>query len=163
MPTLKTFLPRLCAKVSSNVSFTVPPGSCAALVPPVTINGVAYGVCQDDCNLATPADICGPNATCLPIVDGTNPPHTACAGVPDACTTTTPNCTPIKTCAPSSSFPLAGPCADDTACPPGATCKQGSCVAWCVMGPMGHCPGGTVCTAESPALVIAGVTYGTCQ
>jgi hypothetical protein len=120
--------------------------ACAALVPPASLGAMTYGLCQDVCNLATPADVCGPgNATCLVVLDGSNPPHTACGGL----------------LCPSS--PPGGPCNGDADCTPGATCRQNKCLAWCEMGPNEHCPGGTTCVADAPPLVIDGVTYGTCQ
>jgi hypothetical protein len=141
-----------------------PQFTCAALVPAVTIGGTAYGQCQDDCNLATPEDICGPDAACLPIVDGVNAPHTACAGIPPSCQTFyDANCQPQQVCTPASAFPLGAACTDAGACPPGATCENGRCVDWCVIGPTGHCPGGTLCKPGAPPLVIAGISYGTCQ
>jgi hypothetical protein len=123
--------------------------ACAALVPAVTLAGTTYGVCQDTCNLTAPADVCGPDGSCIPVVDGSNPPHTACVGYP-------------ASVSPSSTLLLGASCSSDETCPPGATCAQGTCVAWCEVGPTEHCPGGTSCEAASPPVAIGGVTYGTC-
>jgi hypothetical protein len=138
--------------------------TCAAIVPALVLGSVTYGVCQETCDLTSPTTVCGVDATCLAIVDGTNPPHTACAGVPPFCTTMNDaDCNPVTTCTPSESFPLGASCQDDTGCPPGSTCASGFCLAWCVVGASGGCPVGTSCIAETPPLMLGGMSYGTCH
>jgi hypothetical protein len=124
--------------------------TCEAMVPAEMIGGDTIGLCQDTCSLTDPSAVCGSEGACVAIVDGTNPPHTACVGYEYEC--------PLP-----ATLPLGAACTSDTSCPPGATCQSGSCVAWCTVGPTAHCPGGTTCVATVPSLVIGGVQYGTCQ
>ena len=140
-----------------------PQFTCATLNPPLTVGGVTYGLCQDDCDLAAPADVCSANATCAPIVDGTNPPHTACVNDPchNVLIGLDENDNPILECEAAATIPLGSSC--DNGCPPGSTCRGEVCVAWCKLGPNGHCPGGTTCAALAPPLVVRGTEYGTCQ
>lgn len=125
------------------------PQTCAAIVPAVTVKGVQYGTCQDDCDLTDSTGTCGAAVygfatDCIPVDDGVNPVHTACVG------------------APLGGGASGAACADASACGPDTTCQNHVCVPWCKLGAAGHCAPGTTCTATSPALTIAGVSYGVC-
>jgi len=142
--------------------------NCMYQVPATKIGGIDYGVCQDVCDLAKPADICGANATCLLVQDGVNPPHTACVALfGPGCVETQVGVdgdgNPIDECVPLPAPTLGVACTDDSTCPAGATCQGDTCVAWCAIGGNTHCPGGTICQAITPTVSVNGVDYGVCK
>ena len=118
--------------------------ACVGFVPAATVGGVQYGTCQEECDLTNSSGTCGSDAECIPVDDGANPVHTACAGTPVGAGS------------------AGTPCSDSAACGPDTTCHGQTCVAWCRTGATSHCAPGSTCMALSPALTIGAVTYGVC-
>lgn len=139
----------VCSCVSEN-----PPVS-VVVQSPLSAHRAVYdvGTCTTPCDPVAPDTPAGgclstvATLTCVPFVDSSGTQQTDCV-------------------APTGMGMGANACASSPlACAPGYTCRASdqACVKWCYVGDPASCPTGQSCVAASPAVAIAGVTYGTCQ